>query len=97
MSPSHEYILETIKEIFNFIFNLIMVLICTVIIIYGSWAINLEVLGFFPFLYFIVTFMNRVSKVVEQKDNLENSLAYYKNRAEKYEKILSDAIHKESL
>lgn len=92
-----EHILEKIKEIFNFIFHLMLICICIAIIAGGCIKLNLDFLGFAPFVYFSVIIMNKVGKIVEEKENLENSLAYYKNCAEKYEKILNDAIHKESL
>lgn len=99
MSPlsNKEHILGKIKEIFNFIFHLILICICIFIIAGGCVKLNIDYLGFVPFIYFAIIFMNRVSKIVEQKEELENSLVYYKNLAEKYEKILNDAIHKECL
>lgn len=92
-----ENMLKTIKEIFNFIFNLILFCICIAIIAYGCIKLNIDYLGFVPFVYFAIIFMNKVGKIVEEKENLENSLAYYKKRAQLYEEIYNDAIHEESL
>ena len=92
-----EHILDKIKEIFNFIFHLMLICICIAIIAGGCVKLNIDYLGFVPFIYFAIIFMNRVSKIVEQKEELENNLVYYKNRVEKYEKILNDSTHKESL
>lgn len=97
MTPlsNKEYILEKIKGIFNFIFNLILFCICIAIIAYGCIKLNIDYLGFVPFVYFAIIFMNKVGKIVEEKENLENSLAYYKKRAQLYEEIYNDAIRNE--
>ena len=92
-----EDLLKTIKEIFNFILAIIMFYSCIIIIVYGSARLKIGFLGFIPFIYFIFVFSKGVSKLVDKNENLENSLAYYKNRVQTYEEIYNDAIHKESL
>lgn len=94
MAPlsNKEYILETIKEVFNFILAVAMFLSCITIIIYGSIELHINYLGFIPFLYFAIIFSNRICKIAEEKENLGKSLAYYKHRVETYEKIYKESL-----
>ena len=92
MNPfnNKEYVLKTVKEIFNFALGVIMFFCCLAIITYGSAKLHIGYLGFIPFLYFAIIFFNRVSKIVEEKENLENNLQYCKHRLEKYETICKE-------
>lgn len=78
-------ILELLKEIFKFIFNLCMLLFAIVVITKGGNALNIGIFAIIPFIYFFAFYSLDANNQNEKIENLESNLKYYKHRLEQYE------------
>jgi hypothetical protein len=88
-----EYVIKTLKEILLFIINLLLLSICIVIIAVGSTKLEVDWLGFIPFVYFIYFFTKDIPDKDEKIKQLEQNIKYYQHRLETYEATF-DAIVK---
>lgn len=87
MAPlnNKEYILKTIKEILNFVFNVSMLIWALWIIVRGGHALGIGILSLIPFVYLFYFFTKDIPTKDEKIDLLQNNLDYYKKRLSQYE------------